>query len=108
VASRIEKVCKKRSKGMATRWEAVHALLDLIDEATPAEELQSLPADLLTGLQEYVAKAPKTDEEWNQMKFARLGAPNTRTPSPDDVERETRERMKLRQAVERLRTVFGW
>jgi len=108
VASRIDKVCKKRLKGMVTRWEAVHALLDLIDETTPPEEMQSLPADLLTGLQEYAAKAPKTDEEWKQMKFARLGAPNARAQTPEDVEREQRERTKLRQSVERLRTVFGW
>ncbi|MFO0863049.1 MAG: hypothetical protein U0744_00040 [Gemmataceae bacterium] len=108
MASRIEKVCKKRLKGLITRWEAVHALLDLIDEATASEELQAIPADLLTGLQEYAAKAPKTNEEWNQMKFARLGAPNTRTPTAEDTEREQRERTKLRQAVERLRNVFGW
>ena len=108
VASRIAKVCKKRSKGMATRWEAVHALLDVIDETTPPDELKSIPEDLLTGLQEYAAKAPKTDEEWHQMKFARLGAPNKRTPAPEEIEREQRERTKLRQSVERLRTVFGW
>lgn len=83
-------------------------MLDVIDETTPAEELQSIPEDLLTGLQEYAAKAPKTDEEWQQMKFARLGAPNTRTPAPEEIEREQRERAKLRLSVERLRNVFGW